>query len=68
MREMDALNRSLVAGDYTADEHADAVENLMVRHGGKRVIVKTFPNGLQRVGIVSADGVLIATYTEAQPR
>ena len=64
MREIDSLNRAFAAGQYSAEEFADAIEDAVVRHGGKRVVLKLHPNGLKKIGILSKDDVLIAEYTE----
>lgn len=68
MREIDSLNRAFAAGDYTADEYADRLDDTIVRHGGRRVVLAALPNGLQRVGIIGSDGLLIAEYHEITPR
>ena len=62
VREIDALNRSHTAGDYTNDEFEEQLESVIVRHGGRRAVLKTHANGISKIGIFSPENLLIAEY------
>ena len=66
IREIDALNRSFAAGDYTQDEFADALENVIARHGAKKVVLKRHSNGLCKLGILTPENILVAEYTDTK--
>lgn len=65
LAEIDALNRSFAAGDYTPDQFVHAIMGVVDRHGARLEVVKRYPNGLKKMRILDVNGAEIGDFTSA---
>lgn len=66
--EIDSINREFMNGDYTADEHMNALEGVLKRHSARIEVIKTYANGIQKIRVLDVNNDIVAEYHQAAPK